>query len=86
MKQTWHIAPLDQTKKEEILERINQKTKPLGALGRLEEIALQIALIQNTQKISTNAIMMVFAADHGIADEGISIASSAVTTQMVLNF
>lgn len=76
-----------------IQQRIDQKTKPLGALGQLEEIAQQLALIQsvNTGKLVTRIDIMqptaiLFAGDHGIADEGISIAPSAVTQQMVVNF
>lgn len=83
----WHITPVDYSLQEKILNNINQKTKPLGALGQLEQLALQIALIQKTEKlVITRPLMLVFAGDHGIADEGVSIAPSAVTQQMVLNF
>ncbi|MES2822875.1 MAG: nicotinate-nucleotide--dimethylbenzimidazole phosphoribosyltransferase [Pseudomonadota bacterium] len=83
----WHITPVDYSLQEKILNNINQKTKPLGALGQLEQLALQIALIQQTEKLAiTRPLMLVFAGDHGIADEGVSIAPSAVTQQMVLNF
>ncbi len=78
------LAHLDETA---IQSRIDQKTKPLGALGRLEELALQLALIQKQQKIGINKpTLLVFAGDHGIAQQGVSIAPSAVTRQMVLNF
>ncbi len=83
----WQINPVDNAMQEKILNNINQKTKPLGALGQLETLALQIALIQKTNKlVITRPLMLVFAGDHGIADEGVSIAPSAVTQQMVLNF
>ena len=83
----WQINPVDNAMQEKILSNINQKTKPLGALGQLETLALQIALIQKTDKLAiTCPLMLVFAGDHGIADEGVSIAPSAVTQQMVLNF
>jgi len=53
--------------------KINQKTKPLGALGQLEALALQLGLIQRSEVISFHAPqMVVFAADHGIASEGVS--------------
>ena len=76
-----------------IQNRIDQKTKPLGALGLLENTAFQLALIQSQQSETpverieiTKPSMFVFAGDHGIADEGVSIAPSAVTQQMVMNF
>ncbi|MDI1236262.1 MAG: nicotinate-nucleotide--dimethylbenzimidazole phosphoribosyltransferase [Polaromonas sp.] len=66
--------------------RIDQKTKPLGALGQLEALALQLGLIQRSEAISFHAPqMVVFAADHGIASEGVSAFPQAVTVQMVGN-
>lgn len=76
-----------------IQHRIDQKTKPLGALGLLEKVAHQLALIQSQGQGSAvehiklhKPSIIIFAGDHGIADEGVSIAPSAVTQQMVLNF
>lgn len=86
MTTAWDIKPLNSANLALISETINQKTKPLGALGELETLAMQIALIQNTKTLSINPLMIIFAADHGIADEGVSIAPSIVTQQMVLNF
>lgn len=84
---------LDQKFQTQIQTKIDQKTKPLGALGLLENLAAQLATIQSqgqntlTEKISIiDPTVVVFAGDHGIADEGVSIASSAVTQQMVINF
>ncbi|KLV07131.1 nicotinate-nucleotide--dimethylbenzimidazole phosphoribosyltransferase [Photobacterium aquae] len=84
---------LDRTHSDAIQQRIDQKTKPLGALGQLESLAYQLALIQSQDKPDAvdqihlaNPTVLVFAGDHGIADEGVSIAPSAVTQQMVLNF
>ncbi len=84
---TFSIVPLDRSNEELIQQRIDQKTKPPGALGQLEPLAAQLALILGSECVElTRPAMLVFAGDHGIAEEGISIAPSAVTQQMVLNF
>ncbi len=66
--------------------KIDQKTKPLGALGQLETLALQLGLIQRSEAITFESPqMVVFAADHGIASKGVSAFPQAVTVQMVGN-
>ena len=89
--QSLQIAPVERSLSEQIQRHIDGKTKPVGALGQLEAIAHQLALIQHqpgtkVSELSDKAKMIVFAGDHGIAAEGVSIAPSEVTGQMVQNF
>lgn len=84
---TFDISPLDYRLMPEIKARIDNKTKPLGALGRLEEVALKVGLIQSslTPRLS-RPVILVFAGDHGVVEEGVSPFPQAVTQQMVQNF
>lgn len=66
---------------------LDAKTKPLGALGELERLAARIARVQQRLAPSiAHAEALVFAADHGVAAEGVSAFPQAVTAQMVANF
>lgn len=73
---------------QQLRKRINSKTKPIGALGHLEEIAVQVGCIQQTLSPQvSNPHIIVFAGDHGIAQtELVNPYPQAVTAQMVLNF
>jgi nicotinate-nucleotide--dimethylbenzimidazole phosphoribosyltransferase len=67
--------------------RIDGKTKPLGALGRLEQLAVQLGCILGTETPQLQQPqLLVFAADHGLAAHGVSAYPSDVTWQMVENF
>ena len=66
---------------------IAAKTKPLGALGRLEDVAERLAVLQGTlQPRIDRARVCVFAADHGVAEEGVSAYPRSVTAEMMRNF
>lgn len=81
------ITPVSNQQSLRIQTIIDQKTKPLGSLGQLENLALQLAQVLGDEPLQIKRPqMLIFAADHGIAAEGISIAPSDVTTQMVNNF
>ncbi len=71
----------------EIQAALDGKTKPQGSLGKLEDLAAQLARIQNTLAPCVDRQRVcVFAASHGISAEGVSAYPAAVTAQMVLNF
>lgn len=87
MKERFIIRPLKGDLDNQITDTINNKTKPLGALGQLERTAFQLAKIQGTNKPSLhNPCCFVFAGDHGLTEEGVSAYPQAVTAQMVENF
>lgn len=72
---------------QQLQEKINTRTKPLGSLGILERIAFKIGKIQQSLSPKlTHPAMLVFAADHGIEAEKVSPCPREITWQMVLNF
>ena len=87
MIKTFHIERPDQQIKQLIIDKIDNLTKPKGSLGTLEEIALQVALIQQTlTPILKNPQNILFAGDHGILEERVSPTPREVTWQQVLHY
>lgn len=65
----------------------NQLTKPPGSLGKLEALATQLASLQETNSPKIESILIrIFAADHGVVEEGVSAFPQAVTAEMIKNF
>lgn len=81
------IPPIDMTAAKQAQTRQNNLTKPAKSLGRLEEISIQLAGMKADPlpNVSRKAVI-VMAADHGVALEGVSAFPSEVTPQMVMNF
>ncbi|MBU4305083.1 MAG: nicotinate-nucleotide--dimethylbenzimidazole phosphoribosyltransferase [Candidatus Omnitrophica bacterium] len=82
-----NIGLLDAAAMERAQERLDSLTKPQGSLGRLEELAKQLVGITGKERPeSKNKVIFTLAADHGIAEEGVSAFPQEVTEQMVYNF
>jgi nicotinate-nucleotide--dimethylbenzimidazole phosphoribosyltransferase len=81
------IQPVDEEFLAKAQAKLDNKTKPLGSLGRLEEMARRVAAIKEDLTPDTaKKIIFTFAGDHGIVEEGVSAFPKEVTPQMVLNF
>ena len=82
------IAPIACSELEQAArEKIDNLTKPKGSLGRLEELALQVCMIQQTLSPSlNNPYNLLFAADHGIVEEKVSASPKEITWQQISNF
>ena len=84
---THGIKPPCEEWRQKARQHLDTLTKPLGSLGRLEDIAAQVAAIRGEQlSDSVSKAVYVFAADHGVTEEGVSAYPREVTRQMVLNF
>jgi nicotinate-nucleotide--dimethylbenzimidazole phosphoribosyltransferase len=81
------VPPVNETVRAAACRRLDVLTKPLGALGRLEPLAAQICAVQGTLDIRiAQPVGIVFAADHGVSQSGVSAYPREVTAQMVANF
>lgn len=84
---TFTVASVDETIRAAAYRRLDVLTKPRGSLGLLEPLAAQLCAIQGTLNIEIRQPLgIVFAADHGAAERGVSAYPREVTAQMVANF
>lgn len=85
--QTFNIVPVDTSLRDAIQHKLDNLTKTKDSLGVLEEIALQISMIQGTLSPELkHPHHILFAADHGIVEEGVSPCDPKTTYQMLINF
>lgn len=81
------IKPADRTIMAQAQARLDRLTKPQGSLGRLERLAARTCAMRGDLAAKINRkIILTFAGDHGVADEGVSTVPREVTEQMVYNF
>ena len=80
------IAPPARDGESAARRHLDSLTKPPGSLGRLEEIAIRLALLRGGAPAVTQPVLFTFAADHGVVAEGVSAYPQIVTAQMVENF
>ena len=83
----FNIHKPDQKIRQAIIDKIDNLNKPKGSLGRLEELALQVCLIEQTLHPTLhNPCHLLFGADHGIEREGVSVSPREITWQQMINF
>ena len=83
----FNIYPTDKSIAPNIQQKIDHLNKPKGSLGRLEELAMQVCLIQHTLSPSLNhPCHLLLGGDHGIEREGVSVSPREVTWQQMINF
>ena len=84
---SFNIQPLDRSMQDAIQQKIDNLNKPKGSLGRLEELAMQICLVQRTLSPSlAHPCHLLLGGDHGIEREGVSVSPREVTWQQMINF
>ncbi|HBR22761.1 MAG TPA: nicotinate-nucleotide--dimethylbenzimidazole phosphoribosyltransferase [Nitrospiraceae bacterium] len=82
-----NIRPINGEFYDTAQKHLDNLTKPLGSLGRLEEFARMIvAMTENKKPIIDKKVIFTFAGDHGVTEEGVSAYPKEVTQQMVFNF
>ena len=83
----FYIIPVDRSLQGAIQEKIDNLNKPKGSLGRLEELAMQVCLVQQTLEPSlAHPCHLLLGGDHGIEREGVSVSPREVTWQQMINF
>jgi nicotinate-nucleotide--dimethylbenzimidazole phosphoribosyltransferase len=83
----YNITPPDESIRQQIQDKIDNLNKPKGSLGRLEELAMQICLIQQTLSPALrHPCHLLLGGDHGIEREGVSVSPREVTWQQMINF
>ena len=83
----FNIVPVDRSMQGAIQAKIDNLNKPKGSLGRLEELAMQVCLIQQTLEPSlAHPCHLLLGGDHGIEREGVSVSPREVTWQQMINF
>jgi nicotinate-nucleotide--dimethylbenzimidazole phosphoribosyltransferase len=81
------IPAIDQRPREALRAKVDGKAKPPGSLGRIEDLAIRLGLIQGTtEPRAQRATLLVFAGDHGLTEEGVSAYPQTVTAAMVRTF
>lgn len=81
------VRPVTEDRLADATAKIDDKTKPLGALGRIEDLCVRMSLIQDSLNPEIRQKnLFVFAGDHGVTEEGVSAFPAEVTGQMVDNF
>jgi nicotinate-nucleotide--dimethylbenzimidazole phosphoribosyltransferase len=83
--ESFHVVPIDERAAEAARVRIDALTKPLGSLGRIEDLAIQLSAIAGrvVDRAYERKAILIGAGDHGVADDGVSAYPSEVTPQMV---
>jgi nicotinate-nucleotide--dimethylbenzimidazole phosphoribosyltransferase len=84
---TFDIHSVDRSMQAAIQAKIDNLNKPKGSLGRLEELAMQVCLVQQTLEPSlAHPCHLLLGGDHGIECEGVSVSPREVTWQQMINF